>query len=88
MYERRFEPRHRATEHVQVRWQDPAGKTVDLDGEVAEISQSGARLHLAKPIRVLTRVQVDRGEAHLKGKVRYCLPQNGRYSVGVEFDVH
>jgi len=67
-------------------WTDSEGvgrtEVVILD----DISASGARIRLEHQLPVDTRVTISHPKGEYHGKVRYCIFEAARYSIGVAFD--
>lgn len=85
MRDRRFEPRQAVTETVELHWTEPAA-SLQCAGQVCELSISGARIRVPRPIRVQTRIRLALRGRELQGKVRYCTREEAEYMLGIEFD--
>jgi hypothetical protein len=83
--DRRFQQRRRATQPVELRWQDTALRSVQATGQIEDVSASGARIFLRRPIHLKSVVTMNYGGRTLEGSVRYCTRQSGGFVVGVEF---
>jgi len=55
-------------------------------GKLRDLSRSGARLSLDRPIRVETPVRVALGGVPVTGRVSSCSKQETGYTLGVVFD--
>lgn len=87
IHDRRFDPRVSCSDHVSLEWHDAAVRKGAAEGQLTDISLSGARLQTDGPVPVIVPVRVVIGERELKGTIRYCFRGEGRYVVGIEFDM-
>jgi hypothetical protein len=85
MRDRRFEPRHVVTETVELHWTEPTAN-LQCTGQLCDLSISGARVQIQRPIQVLTPITVTVRERDLRGKVRNCSRHQAEYMLGIEFD--
>jgi hypothetical protein len=84
--ERRFGNRRPLSAKAQVEWNNPAQQTIQVLGDVADLSDSGARLHLDRPVPVNTSIHLAAGSQKRKCTVRYCVKRIRGYAIGVSFD--
>src|ERR1051325_7028652 len=59
--DRRFQQRRRATQPVELRWQDTAVRSVQATGQIEDVSASGARIFLRRPIHLKSVVTMNYG---------------------------
>lgn len=85
MRDRRFEPRHAVAETTELHWTEPTA-SLQCAGRVCELSISGARIRVQRPIRVQTRMKLVLRGKELQGKVRFCTRDQADYMLGIEFD--
>ena len=83
--DRRFQQRRRTAQPVELRWQDTALQSVQVTGQIEDVSASGARIFLRRPIRLKSIVTMSYGGRTLEGSVRYCTRKAGGFAVGIEF---
>ena len=84
MRDRRFEPRIACSAPVEIRNRD--AQPPIAGGTLCDVSLSGARLRLDRPVPVLGAVDLLAKGCSLTGVVRYCGRGDLGYVVGVEFD--
>lgn len=82
---RRDEPRFAADEIAELRWHDAAGAEQRCSGKMLDLSRSGARLRLDRPIRLGTPAELTVRGRQLPAQVRYCARAGAEYIVGIEF---
>jgi hypothetical protein len=85
MRNRRFESRHVVSEAVELHWTEPAAN-LQCTGQLCDLSISGARIQIERPIRVQTPIRFTLQERELRGTVRYCSRHQAEYMLGIEFD--
>ena len=56
-----------------------------VDGRVMNLSRSGLKLRVPKPMLPGTMVQVRFKDKIALGEIRYCIPVGAEYYVGVRF---
>ena len=84
MRDRRFEPRHSMHQTAEFSWDD-GGASVSATGELRDVSRSGARFRIARPIRLRTEVRIQLGAKQVKATVNSCGRSETGYELGVEF---
>jgi hypothetical protein len=77
--DRRFEPRHRVSESVQVSW--PGGS---VNAEMRDFSRSGASVASDRPIPVETTAVLAVRGIEVKARVVSCVRKTGLYLLGLE----
>lgn len=82
--ERRYEPRRRVDEAVELRWEDGDGQSGA--GTLREASFSGASVQTSRPIRVSTQVRISMQGQVLTGRVMHCVRQGSEFVIGLELD--
>ena len=82
---RRDEPRFAADEIAELRWQDGAGAEQRCSGKMLDLSRSGARLRLDRPIRLGTIAELTVRGRQLPAQVKFCARAGAEYIAGVEF---
>jgi hypothetical protein len=85
MRDRRFESRHAVSEAVELHWMEAAANA-HCTGQLCDLSISGARIQVERPIRVQTPIRFTLQERELRGKVRNCSRHQAEYMLGIEFD--
>ncbi|HWZ30686.1 MAG TPA: PilZ domain-containing protein [Bryobacteraceae bacterium] len=86
MRDRRFEPRHPTYENIEIGWAGDAGVDQKCPGVLRDLSRSGARIQLDRPIRLQTPLRIGIRDMELRGRVASCVLVESTYMVGVEFD--
>jgi hypothetical protein len=83
--ERRREPRYPANDIVEV--QVVGGSTERFPGTILDLSRSGLRLEVGKPLSRGTHLEIVlRHRAIIFGESCYARPKNGLYQVGVSIE--
>ena len=86
MGDRRFESRQATSDVAVLRLEQQSAPPAEYLADIAEISQSGMRLKLKRPVPVHTRVTITQSNQEHRGKVRYCVAGPGGFVVGVQFE--
>ncbi len=86
MRDRRFEPRQESSVPVEVHWTDAAGPEQMCAGILRDFSRTGARIQIARPVRLQTFVRVIVRNTELKGRVHYCVRSLAGYMLGLQFE--
>jgi hypothetical protein len=86
MRDRRFEPRHPTNEQVGVSWRDETGVDQACTGILMDVSRSGARVRLERPVRAKAAVRVVIRDKELSGSVKSCVRARAGFLLGLEFD--
>ena len=84
MRDRRFNFRQELDNHVKLQWVEPAGTLSQCTGTLCDLSVSGMRVTLERPIVLQTQVGLTIDGKELRGTVRYCTRTRTRYMVGLE----
>ena len=84
--DRRFEVRKSNSEKAAVEWIDAALQTIRIVADVADLSLSGARLLLDRPVPVNTSIRLAVDDQQRSCKVRYCVKRIRGFAIGVSFD--
>ncbi|HEV8144983.1 MAG TPA: PilZ domain-containing protein [Bryobacteraceae bacterium] len=84
--ERRFNNRIEKNEKVELHWTDATHQTFQMAGMLADLSPSGARLLLDRPVPLNTALRLTLASHEKSGTVRYCTKGIRGYTVGVLFD--
>jgi len=72
-------------EPVEVSWRDGTGAEQTCTGFIKDYSRSGARIEIAQPLRVQTRLQVNVREQRLSASVKSCTRAPFGFTIGLEF---
>jgi len=86
MRDRRFELRHDTNESVELHWTDPSGTVVACPAVIRDLSPSGARIALDRPIRLQTNLRITFRHQDLIAKVRTCNRTRKGFILGIELD--
>jgi hypothetical protein len=86
MGDRRYERRVPKTEIVDLHWRDKTGAEMQIPGRIFDVSISGARFILDKPVRVPSLVRFACGGQDRTASVRHCERAPDGYIIGVEFE--
>jgi hypothetical protein len=84
--DRRLDARASMPGKAELQWSDTTQQTIRMVGDLADLSQSGARVHLNRPVPVNTSVRMAMVNQERNGKVRYCVKQIRGYAIGVQFN--
>ena len=84
--DRRFDDRAEKNEKVELQWTDATQQTVRMAGLLADLSPTGAQLHLDQPILLNTSVRLALANQEKTGTVRFCTKQVRGYTIGVQFE--
>jgi hypothetical protein len=79
--ERRSEPRYPCTGFAHLI--DPSGTELG-QGELSDISASGASVLIYCPLKPGMMIEVRQGEHVYQGEIRYCVPEGADFRVGVQ----
>jgi hypothetical protein len=71
---------------VRIRWQEPEGDTQTAIVILQDISPSGARLEVQKPIPRGAPLSLAYPAGELRGNVLYCVPGDTGYSIEMRFE--
>lgn len=82
--DRRYEPRQTVYEPVEVGWAEAAGQV--FPGVVRDVSRSGARIELDRPIRLETLVQITLRDQTVTARVSSCARSRNGFLLGLELD--
>jgi hypothetical protein len=85
MRDRRFDLRSAGPLEGVVHWRTDPGANTQASVFMDDLSISGARIHVNRPIPVRTRVDIVVRDKQLPATVRYCTRAKAEYVVGVEF---
>ena len=87
MGDRRFEKRHAASEPVEIVWPaEGESNTHQAVGTLRDVSRSGARLYLEKPVPLNTSLRATIRGVALTATVRSCTRKAPFFVIGIEFD--
>jgi hypothetical protein len=86
MTDRRYERRVPKIQTVDLRWQDPAGSSMQVPARLLEVSVSGAGLVADTPVKVASMVQFACNGRERTASVRYCKRAPDGFTIGVEFE--
>lgn len=86
MQNRRQEQRTLCADLVDVSWRDRSGRTHRAIATLEDISRSGARLQIDRPIAQGTSIRISYPKGELHGRVRYCAYREAGYFLGVQFE--
>jgi PilZ domain. len=84
--DRRFNDRVDKNEKVELQWTDATAQTIRISGMLADLSPSGARLHLDRPVPLNTTLRLTLANQEKTGTVRFCTKRVRAYTVGVQFN--
>ena len=84
--DRRFNDRVEKNEKVELQWTDATQQTIRGPGLLADLSPSGARLHLDRPLPLNTPLRFTLANQEKTGTVRSCTKRIRGYSIGVQFE--
>ncbi|WP_321473289.1 PilZ domain-containing protein [uncultured Paludibaculum sp.] len=86
-HEERRHTRHPLPGKVKVHWRTVDGHSFHAPAKCLNISRSGIRLEIERPIVVGTMVHVESPQFRIAGVayVRHCVSKGARCVVGVEF---
>lgn len=73
-------------EKVELQWTDATQQTVRAAGMLADLSPSGARLHLDRPVPVNTALRLVLANQGKTGTVRFCTKRIRGYAIGIQFE--
>jgi hypothetical protein len=85
MGDRRFDARLALTENVELQWRGALGPDVRSSGLMLDLSMSGARIRLDRPVAMKTAVTVIVKGREIPATVRYCIRAKTAFIAGVEF---
>jgi hypothetical protein len=85
MRDRRLDSRWTVAASVELQWQDVSGASQRTTGLVQDLSASGVRILVPRPIRVQTPVAVMVQGKELQAMVRYCIRTRIEFMVGIKF---
>jgi len=86
MRDRRFDLRQEfLDDKVKLQWEDPTGMLSHSTGKLCDLSVSGVRIQLERPIQPHTPVGLTLRGKELRGKVQYCTRTQTKFLVGVAF---
>jgi hypothetical protein len=85
MRDRRFDLRSAGPLEGVVHWRTEAGVNIQASGLMDDLSASGARIRVNRPIPVRSRVDIVVRDKQLPATVRYCTRTGAEFVVGVEF---
>ena len=86
MQDRRLERRDDASEPVEVSWTSDTEVEQTCAGTLRDVSKSGARIRLDRPIRLKTAVKITVRDKEIRARVLSCVRVQSEFRVGVEFD--
>jgi hypothetical protein len=86
MRDRRYDLRRKANESVEIHWPEPGGPEIAATGVLKDISRTGARIQMERPIRVQTAIRMAFRDLSLNARVTSCVRVQSTYLLGVEFD--
>ena len=84
--DRRFEVRKSISAKAAVEWNGATLQTIRIVAYVADLSPSGARLLLNRPVPVNTSIRLAVDDQQRSCKVRYCVKLIRGFAIGVSFD--
>jgi hypothetical protein len=85
MSDRRLDSRWTADVSVELQWQDISGATLRATGVIQDLSASGVRILVHRPIRVQAPVAIMVEGKELQAMVRYCIRTRTEFMVGIKF---
>jgi hypothetical protein len=85
MGDRRFADRVPRADSVDLRWQDQAGQPQHGVALLADISGSGARLQVPRPLRIGSTLSLSYQNQEFPATVKHCVKRGGIYILGIEF---
>ncbi len=85
--DRRYNDRAAKAEKTELHWNDATQQTVHAVGSLADLSPSGARVLVDRPVPVNTPIRISVANQERTGSVRWCVKRMRGYSIGVQFDL-
>ena len=85
MRDRRFDLRSAGPWNGVIHWRSDAGEDLQTAGLMEDLSFSGARIRVNRPIPVKAQLAIVVRDKQLPAKVRYCTRTKVEYIIGVEF---
>ena len=87
MTEKRRARRKRVTGDVRIHWNDDVGNFFNLPGTWCDLSMQGGGIHLRRPIKPGTTVQLESPWLRQSGvaMVRHCEADDSRFRLSIEF---
>lgn len=73
-------------ELVELMWTDKSGRRRRRVANLEDISLSGICLQVESAIPDGTFVSMRYGDGELTGSIRYCVPRDGAYFLGIRFE--
>ena len=86
MPRRRLEPRKTLICRISVLWTDEEGTLIKLTGLLEDRSRTGVQIVVEEPVAVGTCVRIRGRARELRGIVRHCRYEAGKYFIGVRLD--
>jgi hypothetical protein len=86
MKARRRQERSLCADLLKIRWKDESGRSRKEVGILEDISSKGVCLQVERPILPDTLLSLVYPGGTYHGRVKYCIAQESRYFVGVEFN--
>ena len=86
MRDRRDELRDPTNDPITLSWTDPDDSPQSCVGTLQDVSKSGARVLLPRPVRIKTVVRLTIDGAQMQAAVMSCVRGPDGYMLGIEFD--
>ena len=83
--ERRRNPRHLCSHLVEIAWRDAEGGARSLKALLEDLSPEGAAVAVEEPLERGVAVEVDAGGFRADAVVRYRIPRENDFRLGLEF---